>query len=262
MNPRLQQLNRPLAIAMWDFSWLLRHNRLGAFENWDETLDALVVRGYNAIRIDGFPQLVAADASGTIQEEFYHPKSAFGLTLWGNEFSVFTRPRQALLEFLPKCRERGIHVGLAAWFLDHDTGRAGEFMGEDGLVRAWDETLEFLAAHELLENVIYVDLLNEYPLWHGYGWLNKRLAELDDHPQAELEPGAVHEQRILDGLAQDRKYNARQVAFYNRFINQALVPLKSRRPTRPSRAVREHRLTKKHRVGQVKHLRRKPTPDE
>lgn len=230
-NPRLHQLKHPLAIAMWDYSWLLRHHRQGAFENWDETLDALVVRGYNAIRIDCFPQLVAAGEDGKIQQAFYHPKSAFDLTLWGNEYSIWTRPREALLEFLPKCRERGIYVGLASWFLDHNTGRTGEFIGEDSLVRVWDETLEFLAAHGLLENVIYVDLLNEYPLWHGYGWLTRRLAELGDNPKVELKIGEVHEQRVLDGLAADRKYNERQVAFYNRFINQVIVRLNDKWPS-------------------------------
>ena len=124
-GPRLKQLKQPLAIAMWDFSWLLRHHRLGAFADWDKTLDALVLRGYDAIRIDCFPHLVSADNDGVVTQEYYHPKNAFGLTLWGNEFSVSTRPREALLEFLPKCQERGVWVGLSTWFNDHNTGRAG-----------------------------------------------------------------------------------------------------------------------------------------
>ena len=35
-------------------------------------------------------------------------------------------------------------------------------------VRIWDETLEFLKENGCLENVIYVDLMNEFPLWHEY----------------------------------------------------------------------------------------------
>ena len=50
----ISQLEKPLAIAMWDFSWLLRHHRLGSFENWDKVLDELAGRGYNAIRMDCF----------------------------------------------------------------------------------------------------------------------------------------------------------------------------------------------------------------
>ena len=58
----------PTAIAMWDFSWLLRHYPTGEFEHWNAVLDGLVKRGYNAIRLDVFPALVAPDADGRINE--------------------------------------------------------------------------------------------------------------------------------------------------------------------------------------------------
>ncbi|HXR48736.1 MAG TPA: cellulase-like family protein [Candidatus Limnocylindrales bacterium] len=230
-GPRLKQLKQPLAIAMWDFSWLLRHHRLGAFAGWDKTLDALVLRGYDAIRIDCFPHLVSEDNDGMVTQEYYHPKNAFGLTLWGNEFSVSTRPREALLEFLPKCQERGISVGLSTWFNDHNTGRTGTFAGEDSLVRAWDETLKFLDGHRLLRNVVYVDVLNEYPLWHGYEWLTKQLAALADNPKEESETVGGHEQKVLQGRLTGRKYNSRQILFYNRFISNVIAKLKAKWPS-------------------------------
>ena len=31
----VSQLTKRVAIAMWDFSWILRHHRYGEFENWD-----------------------------------------------------------------------------------------------------------------------------------------------------------------------------------------------------------------------------------
>jgi hypothetical protein len=61
----LQQLQQPVAIAMWDFSWLLRHHRTGEFADWDQVLSGLCERGYNAIRIDAFPHLVADPVVGT-----------------------------------------------------------------------------------------------------------------------------------------------------------------------------------------------------
>jgi hypothetical protein len=42
----VSQLKHRAAIAMWDFSWLLRHYSTGEFENWDIILDGLVKRGY------------------------------------------------------------------------------------------------------------------------------------------------------------------------------------------------------------------------
>jgi hypothetical protein len=171
----ISQLKKPVAIAMWDFSWLLRHHRMGEFENWDKVLDELVERGYDAIRIDCFPHLIAANNQGIVDEEFFCPKEDWTPALWGNQYSVSIRPRQALLEFLPKCREKGIRVGLATWFSGHGTGRNTLFEDEEGLVRAWDETLRFLDDNNLLKDVLYVDVLNEYPLNHGFNWLHKAM---------------------------------------------------------------------------------------
>ncbi len=49
----------PVAIAMWDFSWLERRWPGAGFEDWDQALDELAERGYNAVRIDAYPHLVA-----------------------------------------------------------------------------------------------------------------------------------------------------------------------------------------------------------
>ena len=41
----LMKMKNPVAIAMWDYSWLLRHHKYGDFEDWDKVLDGLVKRG-------------------------------------------------------------------------------------------------------------------------------------------------------------------------------------------------------------------------
>lgn len=45
-------------------------------------------------------------------------------------------------------------------------------------------------------------------------------------------------------------------------LRAALVPVKHRRKTRPSRAVREHRLEQKRKTGQTKSHRQRPAIDE
>lgn len=69
---RVTQRTAPVAIAMWDFSWVLRHDpghEIGSeFSNWDLVLDELWARGYNAIRFDIFPHLVARQSDGKILE--------------------------------------------------------------------------------------------------------------------------------------------------------------------------------------------------
>src|SRR5271170_2103924 len=60
---RLHRIQSPLAITMWDFSWLERRWPGAGYEDWDLALDGLVLRGYDAVRIDAYPHLVAANPS-------------------------------------------------------------------------------------------------------------------------------------------------------------------------------------------------------
>jgi hypothetical protein len=224
---RVSELKKPLAIAMWDFSWILRHHRYGEFENWDEVLGGLAERGYNAIRMDPMPQYVASDTSGRVEHQFRSVKEGWKPSLWGNDYTMSFRPREALLEFLPKCKKSGIKVGLATWFTRHGTERKDIFQEEGGLLKAWEETLAFLNANDLLGNVIYVDLLNEYPNWHGYDWLKNKLNDLSeanklkvDNPDANLpEPGSLA-----------KRGNIYQQKFYNEFISNLIASLKGKYP--------------------------------
>ena len=63
------QFDRALPIAMWDFTWLERHHAGGSFADFDRVIDELVERGYEAVRIDVFPHLIAADQQGNILGE-------------------------------------------------------------------------------------------------------------------------------------------------------------------------------------------------
>ena len=226
----LDKLKKPLAIAMWDFSWILRHHRYGEFENWDKVLDELAERGYNAIRIDCMPQYVAADTDGTITEEFRSVRKDWGLVKWGNYYTMSFRPREALLEFLPKCRKYGIRVGLSSWFVNHNTGPRSIFKEEGGALRAWEETLEFLYRHELLDdNIIYVDLLNEYPKWHGYDWFKEQMNIRGNIDQFRLDnPEAFVPDE--DALQDPSGFNALQLKFQNDFACDMIRKLKDRFP--------------------------------
>jgi hypothetical protein len=151
-------------------------------------------------------------------------KDGWKISLWGNDYTCTINPREALLEFLPLCRKYGIRVGLATWFMPHGSGRADIFKEEGGLLRAWRETLNFLKEHDLLKDVLYVDLLNEYPFWHGYDWLKQGLdARSDikrfklDHPDANLPD--------FD-LADTGGFNPLQKLFYNEFANGLIRALK------------------------------------
>jgi hypothetical protein len=200
----ISKTKKPLAIAMWDYTWILRHHRYGEFYEWDRTLEGLAERGYNAIRMDAMPQFVVSEKDGKIINEFRLVRKTWDFNPWGNKFSLDFRPREALLEFLPKCKKYGIKIGLATWFHAHGNSRYVHYE-EDGLIRAWTETLEFLEKNDLLDNIIYVDLLNEYPNWHGYEWLIKE----------------------LDKLSNDKRLS---IAFYTDFANNLIDSLKQKFP--------------------------------
>ncbi|MDR1336867.1 MAG: hypothetical protein LBK22_08570 [Tannerella sp.] len=225
----VSQLKKRVAIAMWDFSWILRHHRYGEFANWDRALDGLAERGYNAIRLDCMPQFVVSGKDGTVTEEFRSIKEGWTPAMWGNDFTMSFRPREALLEFLPKCRKYGIRVGLASWFLNHNAGRTDIFMEEGGLFRAWSETLAFLDAHGLLDdNILYVDVLNEYPCSHGYDWLKE---ELNKRLDAKKFKANNPEANIPDPDAGNIPDNYLKIAFQKEFANDILSRLKAGYPS-------------------------------
>ena len=224
---KLSELKNPLAIAMWDYSWILRHHRYGEFEDWDKILDKLVTRGYDAIRIDCMPQYVVANKDGKIESTFRSIKKNWKPALWGNDYTMSFNPRQALLEFLPKCKKRGIKVGLSSWFIRHGTERKDIFMEEGGLLRAWDETLKFLQDNNLLDNVIYVDLLNEYPNWHGFDWFKNEMNKRSDAKQFKLDNP---EANVPDLDAGDITSPPLKQQFYNDFINTTITSLKRKYP--------------------------------
>jgi hypothetical protein len=230
-NPtRISQLTKPVAIAMWDYSWILRHHRYGEFADWDKVLQELADRGYNAIRIDAMPHFVAADTNGELKEEFRSIKNDWTPSLWGNDYTMNFRPRDALQEFLPKCKKYGIKVGLATWFLRHGTDRKDIFLEEGGLLRAWTETLTYLESLDLLDNVIYVDLLNEYPNWHGYDWFKNEMNKRSDVKQFKLDnPEANVPNENPD--QKNSKYNTLQKDFYNNFLQSLIPPLKQKFPS-------------------------------
>ena len=219
----VSKVKKPLAIAMWDYSWILRHHKFGEFEDWDKVLAELAERGYNAIRIDAMPQFVASTKEGKVINEFRSPKEGWVPSLWGNDFSMNFRPREALQEFLPRCAEHGIKVGLATWFMPH--GINNDIHNEQGgLYRAWDETLDFLKTKDLLDNVIYVDLLNEYPFWHGYDWLKNEMNKRSDAKKFLLDnPDA----NVPDFVPRENDNRLQQI-FYNNFIDKLICSLKNK----------------------------------
>ena len=122
-----------------------------------------------------------------------------------------------------------MHAGLSTWFIDHGTGRPAMFKGVDDFVRTWHETLTFIRQHGLMDVVCYVDLLNEYPMAHGFAWLDREIDARgsverfkENHPDANIPPEAAFES--------GRLFNDVQVRFYQEFMRESIDRLKAAWP--------------------------------
>ncbi len=153
------ELAQPLAITMWDFSWLERRWPGAGYEDWDEALDGLAERGYDAVRIDAYPHLVASEPHKT-----WDLLPCWNQQDWGSPALNRVQVLPALAEFIQKCAERKIKVGLSTWFRQ-DAGNT-HLQIKDGIAHAhiWIKTLEHIEKAGLLEHILYVDLCNEWPL--------------------------------------------------------------------------------------------------
>lgn len=173
----------PLAVAMWDFSWLTRRTGAQAeFADFDAVLNGFVARGYNALRIDAFPHLIARGADGQSQDSFELLPSPPAFP-WGSNSRVTINPRRDLPDFLIKCRERGIRVGLSTWLRDDATKRATAVRTPEDLGRVWVETLSYLNDRGVLDVIEWVDFSNEFPsaifAAGPFNHINSRLGLLD-----------------------------------------------------------------------------------
>lgn len=148
----------PRAIAMWDFSWLERRWPGAGFEDWDQTLNEFVERGYNAVRIDAYPHLVGVNPTGKwVLDEVWNTQ------LWGSPDRIEVQVQPALNEFIRKCQERDVKVGLSTWIRQDTTHQEMTIRTPEDFADRWITTLKTIEAEGLLDNILYVDLCNEWP---------------------------------------------------------------------------------------------------
>jgi hypothetical protein len=159
-------MNR-FSTAMWDFSWATRRfGNEAEYADWDKVLDELSERGYDNVRIDAFPHLIAADRNDTVTQKvaILPQRRRF---MWGNHNPVEITPRQDLIGFIRKCSERKLTVGLSSWYIPDSASRHEQVCTPEDFTRIWDETLQFIDDAGLLGAIKWVDLCNEFPvdLW-------------------------------------------------------------------------------------------------
>lgn len=168
------------AIAMWDFSWLERRWSGAGYEDWDRALDELAERGYDAVRIDAYPHLVAAGG-----EQIWRVHSCAQHGTWGAPAPVEIRVLPALLEFIAKCRDRRIAVGLSTWYKEDDSHARDAIRTPQDQAEQWLLTLRHIERAGLLDAILFLDLCNEFPWpkWAPFLYLEGEAEKPLDSPE-------------------------------------------------------------------------------
>lgn len=172
----LMKSGKRFSNAMWEYTWMLqRTGRQNEYADWDKVLDEVVERGYDCLRIDPFPHQIARGKDGRLIEEFENVVDYN--YMWTCYQPAKYNPRKSLKEFMQKCKDRGIYVGLSSWYRRDTTHRELELETAEDYARIWTETLDFLAENDLLDGITWVDLCNEFPLDNWAPALKETLIE-------------------------------------------------------------------------------------
>lgn len=152
------RIKKPLAITMWDFSWLERRWPGAGYEDWDLALDELKHRGYDVVRIDAYPHLIAADA-----EREWDMLPIWNNQDWGSPARCRVRLQPELNQFIAKCAKRGLLVGLSTWYRQDAENHRMKITSPEEMGRIWKLTLDSITP-DLRRHILYVDFCNEFPL--------------------------------------------------------------------------------------------------
>ncbi len=173
----------PKAITMWDFSWLERRWPGAGYEDWAQALDELAQRGYDAIRIDAYPHLLAADPTRE-----WTLKPAWNQQVWGAPaLTRINHIQKNLIDFLSLCKARGFAVALSSWFREDTDNLRMRITTPDALAQIWICVLDAVRDAGLLDTILYVDLCNEFALrdWSPFLYLDAEYRALAAAGQIE-----------------------------------------------------------------------------
>ncbi len=148
----------PLAITMWDFSWIERRWPGAGYENWDLALDELAERGYDAIRLDAFPHFHAADP-----HQDWEILPCWNQQDWGSPARNRIRLQPSLNEFLAKCSDRNIRVALSTWYQNDATSQREKIETPEHQAEQWLGVIEDINRSGLAHTLLWLDLCNEWP---------------------------------------------------------------------------------------------------
>lgn len=217
-----------LTIAMWDYSWLYKHYKGGAFEDFNKVTDELLERSFNTVRIDAFPLVIGKMASQNQEVTIPgDPLRNWGSTDKDRKHAIIPE----LLEFMKITKEKGISVILSSWGLGANEfpDIRNDYTNIKEFWKAWEKVLGILKANDLLDHVVYVDFDQEFPYFSQVAPELNRLGQMNKN-------GALSATDAMEAAGSVRsdfkklKWNAAQMKFVRNYMNSTLTHFQQEYP--------------------------------
>jgi hypothetical protein len=189
------------------------HYEGGAFENFGKAIDELKERGFNTVRIDAFPMIIGKLESKKESVTF----EGDSLRNWGaSDMNRKHAIVNELIEFMSLAKQKGIYIILSTWnrscFEYPDLRTA--YSNHTDYWQAWEHTLNILEVHHLLDQVLYVDLDQEFPYFSPSISEINRLGEQKDPRISDMEQaGAVQPEFV---------WNQQQLDYVRYYLGSSL----------------------------------------
>ena len=206
---------RRMTIAMWDFSWLFMHHKGGSYENFNKVTDELIERGFNTIRVDAFPLMIGSlDSLNQLTTIPANPAYNWGQTDKEYKHEIV----KELIEFLSIAKKKKLNIILSTWNMDCKDypDIKNNFQDRHKYWAAWEKVLNLLKEHKLLDNIVYVDLDQEFPYFSPFG---KSINSLKSKNSDNIIP-----------KSREMKWNTKQMDFVNELLDSSLIHFQTMYP--------------------------------
>lgn len=176
-NRSMRNRTSPITLTMWDWSWLSHRVPGGAFEDWPKVLREARAHGFDTIRYDPLPDLVARPGQPREVAILPHDSAVPWVRV---PASQTVDPVAESVALARAAVDEGLGVILSSWGLGRgreDDGASVQFgtypefrrfdddaLGMETYLTGWGEILDAFRSADLLEHVEYVDLNNESDL--------------------------------------------------------------------------------------------------
>jgi hypothetical protein len=167
--------SHPLAICMWDYSWLQCGHPGGQFHDLPRRVAEAAERGYDTLRVDVFPHFYLKREHTFPEQGMDRRVRTWGDVLQKGGYTVDVRRK--VIELADLCRRHKLRLALDTWMSFAVLGpqlNGAKFFPrrqEEKLCRDWADTwakaLRLMRDDGVLERAAWVAPLNEVPLFLG-----------------------------------------------------------------------------------------------